>query len=357
MRTFLRPGPRLADELECALSVALAIAFAHLTGAHNVSWAAFTGFVVMRGRVTESLLRGLLRIVGTIAGAGCALLLAPLVLPSPPAFALTAGLFATATLYGALTGKRAYAWLLAGLTFEMILFDALDHPGLDQMAFARTRLLEVLAGTAACLIVGIASAVSLRRRWPATPAPDAKRLGWHPHAFRHAAQAGVAVTLLAPLWLAFRLPELSQSCVTIMAAMLVPVTTLGATGFVPVSRRLIQRVAGCIAGAVLAAAMLLLAHGSVPLLVAGTCLGVVIGRHIENGASRIAYVGTQFVLAVLVVLVPDDYGAIEIGPALARLTGILIGMAVLEPVLLAWHLLGRRADAATAGDQPAGTSE
>ena len=48
--------------------------------------------------------------------------------------------------------------------------------------------------------------------------------------------------------------------------------------------------------------------------------------------------GTQFTLAVLVTLVPDSYAGAAIAPALARLTGILVGMALLEPVLLAWHL-------------------
>ena len=74
------------------------------------------------------------------------------------------------------------------------------------------------------------------------------------------------------------------------------------------------------------------------MLIAGTLLGVMVGRHIESGRSGIAYAGTQFTLAVLVTLVPDSYAHAAIAPALARLTGILVGMALLEPVLLAWHV-------------------
>ena len=37
-RALLIPGPRMIDEFECALSVALAILFAHLLGATNISW-------------------------------------------------------------------------------------------------------------------------------------------------------------------------------------------------------------------------------------------------------------------------------------------------------------------------------
>jgi hypothetical protein len=61
---------RLVDELECALSVLLAILFAHMLHAANVSWAAYSGYMVMRGHVAESALRGVLRILGTCAAAG-----------------------------------------------------------------------------------------------------------------------------------------------------------------------------------------------------------------------------------------------------------------------------------------------
>jgi hypothetical protein len=50
------------------------------------------------------------------------------------------------------------------------------------------------------------------------------------------------------------------------------------------------------------------------------------------------YVGLQSTLVILVTLVPDHYASAAIGPALERLASILVGMALLEPVLLGWHL-------------------
>jgi uncharacterized membrane protein YccC len=82
LKSFAEPGPRLVDELECVLSVLLAIVFAHAVGAQNVSWAAFSGYMVMRGHVSQSLLRGVLRVGGTTLGAGLALLIVPRLLPS-----------------------------------------------------------------------------------------------------------------------------------------------------------------------------------------------------------------------------------------------------------------------------------
>ncbi|WEK43888.1 MAG: FUSC family protein [Candidatus Sphingomonas colombiensis] len=349
-RALVTPGPRLLDEVECILSVLLAILFAHLLGARNVSWAAFSGYMVMRSHLSESLTRGALRIVGTGLGAAIALIVIPIAARSTPLASIAAALIGGASLYGALTGKRAYAWLFVGLTFEMILLDSIEHPGRILNEFAETRLLEVVAGTAACLIVNLISQVSARRRWPAgtSPAPQLPG-GWHPHAARHAGQAALALALLPWLWSWARIPELAQSAVTIMAVMLVPISSMGAGGFATVSRRIIHRIAGCLAGAMLAGAVLLIAQGNPSVLIAGTMLGVLLGRHIENGKTGLAYIGTQFTLAILVTLVPDSYADAAMAPAWDRLVGILIGMALLEPVLFAWHLLrpGARGHAAT----------
>ncbi len=352
---MVQPGPGLVDEVECVLSVLLAIVLAHAIGAHNISWAAVSGYMVMRGHVADSLLRGVLRMIGTGAGAALALLLVPTIRPSLPFATLLCALVGGLTLYRALTSRRSYAWLFVGLTFEMILLDALEHPHHSVHAFAMTRVLEVAAGTLACVVVSSLSALTVRRRWPASRLPHAQGIAWHPHAARHAAQAATALALLPPISYAFATPELAQSAITIMAVMLVPLSTLGASGLGPVSRRLLQRVAGCLAGSALAALFLFAAQGSAPVLITGTILGVMLGRHIENRQTGIAYVGTQFTVGVLMTLVPDSYANAAIAPALARLTGILIGMALLEPVLLAWYLATPRGGARdqTSEEKPA----
>jgi uncharacterized membrane protein YccC len=329
---------RLVDELECSLSVLLAILFAHLLDATNVSWAAYSGYMVMRGHVAESALRGVLRILGTCAGAGLAVTLAPLVLDHLAGQILASAVIGGTTLYAALTAKRAYAWLFVGLTFEMILLDKIQHPDLAVTAFALTRMAEVFAGTSACVIVSALSTLTVRRRWPAPPRTAAAQFRWHPAAARHAAQGAIALGLLPCLAL-FGLPELAQSSITVMAVMLVPVESVGRSGLVPVSRRLIHRMLGCVTGGLFAAVVLFASHGNPAILILSTFTGVIVGRHIENGGTAIAYSGTQFVLVILVALVPDSYAHSRIDPALERLAGILMGLVVLEPVLLAWHLV------------------
>ncbi len=328
---------RHVDEIECVLSVLMAIVLAHLLGASNVSWAAFSGYMVMRGHVLDSFSRGVRRILGTAVGAAAATLFGS-ALQGPLPVAVASAVVVWFSLYGTLTSRHGYAWLFFGLTFEMILLDHLEHPAHDVSTFAATRFLEVAAGTIACVCVSAASAVTLRRRWPGRRANPPTSLGWNLGAFRHAAQGAIAVALLPALNTAVKIPELAQAAVSIMAAMIIAVPSLGASGLVPVTKRLVQRFAGCVGGALLGGTVLFLVPHSAVSMLTGTVAGVAIGRHIENGRHSVTYSGAQFTLAVLVILVPDSYAAADLGPGLDRLIGILSGIAILEPVLLVWHL-------------------
>jgi uncharacterized membrane protein YccC len=336
-KAFVTPGPRMVDEIECAFSVLLAIVLGHLVGASNISWAAFSGFMVMRGHVSESLRRGVLRIAGTGGGAAMAVAIFPFVAPYPFALSAALALIGGVSLYASLTHRHAYAFLFIGLTFSMVV---LGYPTAqsDLLAFASSRILEVSAGTAACVLVSTVSTLTLRQRWPDPARPSPATGGWHPDAARHAAQCAAAMALLPLLHEMWRLPELGQAAVAIMAVMIVPVSRLGNSGLIPVSRRMVLRILGCACGAALAGAILLLARGSATILIAGSLFGVMLGRHIENGASSVAYSGTQFTLAMLVALVPDSYIAPDPDAGLARLAGTVIGIALLVPVLAAIHV-------------------
>ena len=350
-------APRLVDEAECVASVLLAILLAHLIGATHVSWAAFTGYMVMRGDPLETLRRALLRIIGTAVGAlACLAVLESPLGTSMLVLALAMALAGTISLYGAITARHAYAWLFMGLTFAMMLYDRVALPLADPRAFAVMRMIETLAGTAACMAVSLASAWTLRRRWPAIRAPKPQGVGWRPDALLHGARGGLALALLLGLATQWDLPSLVSGAITIMAVMLLPVTAVdGPNGLRQVSRRLWYRLLGCLAGGALAALVLGLAallHGPAraALMLLGTALGVAWGRHLENGNHGRGYVGTQFTLAVLVVLVPDSWDAAHIAPGYDRLIGILVGMAVLEPVLLLGAALSKVRGAVAAPD-------
>jgi uncharacterized membrane protein YccC len=347
LRTLPVPGPRMIDEVECMLSVLLAIVFSHAVGAENVGWAAFSGYMVMRSHVFESFQRGVLRIVGTLVGAGVALAVAPLVLPQPLRVSLTLFAVGSVTLYFAIVGRRAYAWLFTGLTFMMILIEGLEHAEEPILRFASTRILEVLAGTAACVLVSALSTWTVRRVLPSPdnamrvkPAGPAGR--WQQQVARHAMIAGITLALIPWVWNWLGIEALSQSSVTIFVVMLVPAASLAEGVLSPVSSRAVGRVIGCVSGGLLASLVLGLSHHSPVLITIGLCIGVVIGRHIENGPPSMSYAGLQFTLAFLVVLVPDNYANAAAEPGYERLFGILFGMVLLEPVVLLAHLIAER---------------
>jgi len=340
-----RRPQRLLDEVETLLSVALAIVFAHLLGAQNVGWAAFSGYMVMRSQLAESLNRGLLRITGTAAGAGLAWAFTTWVGPSSLWMGAGLALVGGLTMYATLTRRRSYAWLFTGLTFSMVLLDAMEAPLQEVTQFALTRILEVMAGTAACIVVSLLSAWTLRpgiqgAQYFRRQRPEGSGPAWH----RQAAIASLQVALCLGV-LPMLAPQLgddlaSQAAVTIMAAMLVPLTAL-AVGGGAVRRRSILRLTGCLLGAVSGALALLFSAGNAPATLLLMAAGVMLGRHIENSGTKVAYIGTQLALVFLTVFVPDDFRFASSEPGWSRLGGILLGLAMLLVVRGLFGLLGR----------------
>lgn len=338
---------RLVDEIACLAAVLLAIFWAHLLGIGNVGWAAFSAYMVIRASFAESLWRGVLRVLGTAAGVVLACLLAPLLMRATVLLSIALALAGAITLYLALQDRRGYGWLIAGLSFAMVLVDGMQHPDEALRQFAQARLMEVCVGTGAAVLVSALAMLALPRTMtPSAPPAAAPAVSataastCRGAAWRHALQGGIALALIPWVWRVVHLQALSQSSITIMAVMMVPLADLAALTQ-PAAIRLRYRLIGASLGGLLATAVLLLSHASPLVMTLAACVGVVIGRHIENGKLPITYAGTQFALAFLVVLVPDGYAGPDAAPGIERLAGIFLGMALLEPVRLLFQRLAR----------------
>ena len=329
-----RRAQRWLDEAETVVSVLFAMLIAHLVGAHHVGWAAFSGYMVMRTQLADTLNRAALRILGTVAGALLAWWLVTWLEHSMVLMSLSLVVFGAGTLYAALTRHRSYAWLFTGLTFVMVVLDALHEPSAGVHVFATTRVLEVVSGTLACVLVNLLSAWTIRPRVHGRQFFFNDRLKppsvalWERSAAMHAAQAAAALAVLPFLsrWLASE--ALSQAAITVMAVMMIPLSTLnGDRG--AVRTRVLHRFAGSLMGATSAAAALIISQGNVPVTLLFLALGIALGRHIENSRKPFAYIGTQFSLVFLVVLVPDDYANVSSAPGWERLSGIVLGLLIL----------------------------
>jgi hypothetical protein len=67
-------------------------------------------------------------------------------------------------------------------------------------------------------------------------------------------------------------------------------------------------------------------------------VGVWVGHHVQNGRNGVSYVGTQFVLGLLITLVQGPGPITHITPGLERFVGILIGVAADSLLILSWPL-------------------
>lgn len=351
------PGSRarVIDDVASLAAVMLAVAASRLLAIDNVGWAAFSAYMVIRTSFAESLARGSLRIAGTVAGVALACLLAPHLMGSTALLSAALALSGALTLYRALMDRHGYGWLIAGLSFAMVLVDAMQHADRAVSDFALARIAEVAVGSIAAVLVSAAASLALAGRWrpvapaaPVTPAAPVSPVapaplppGSRQVALRHALQGAIALGLIPWVWSSLHWKALSQSSITIMVVLIVPLADLAAPA-VATSARLRQRLLGCCIGGVLATAVLLTSHASPLAMTLAAGIGVVVGRHLENGAHRMNYAGTQLALAFLVVLIPDGAAGPGIMPGIERLSGIVLGMALLEPVRRWFNWLDRR---------------
>lgn len=343
-------GPRAREPLKAVLSVLLAVTAASLLRLDDLSWAAFSGYMVMRAEVAVTIPRGLMRIAGTAGGALFGLLLAPAVADTPPL--LMVGLFVASWIgiFQAMASRHSYAWTFFGLTAGLVLTEALAAPA-TVLHFAGTRVAEIVVGTCACLLVASLFATdaptvaAAPRRIPA-----GSRGGWlrrvlteewlreHWPLVAHSTRAALAVALLPLVWRWFKIEDFSQTALTSYVIMIVPATAVGERRHHTIYERMAHRTLGCLLGSAVAIACLSVFSNDLLVAVLTLCAGIWVGKHIQTGREGIGYLGAQFVLGFLITFIQGPGPVASILPGLERLLGILIGSAMLCLVILIWPL-------------------
>jgi uncharacterized membrane protein YccC len=345
-------GRRCADAAATACAVALAIVAALALHSDQTWWAAISAFMTARASLAESLPRGVLRVIGSAAGAvvgvGVVGLFAYQQLP------LSLCLFAMAFcgLFGFAASRYGYGWLMVGITGNLVVLIAINQP---QTAFmmAVDRVIDVIIGTGSSLLV-IALMPDPEKAPAATPPayhPPPRRfwLPRHRKAFDawlrdnwplilHAGRGGLTVALL-PYLINFLAPLSStQIGITAVAVMSIPTTALREPDARTVVMRGVHRLVGGLFGAALGVLCLGWAGSAfvvwLPTVMAGTWLC----WQIQTGSAGVAYVGTQGGLAFLMSLVQGEGPPTSITPGLDRLVGILAGLTLLLLITMAVSL-------------------
>ena len=239
-------GERGARCATASLAVALATTVALAVHVEETWWAAISGFMCSQATAPASLQKGVLRIVGTLGGAGLALLLSPWL--KQDAIGLSLALFAVSItgVVGLLVSEHGYAWLLGAITADMVLMALLSDPG-SAIDVAASRTGEVIVGTLSAMLVAVLVG-SGAAATPAAPAPGwSDLLGAQWPATRHAVRAGLAVMLIPVVWRLLDLPSLSQMAITVTAIMAVPsVSNDPAADQQLLVERAMQRLFGCL---------------------------------------------------------------------------------------------------------------
>lgn len=162
-------GRRGLEATEAAAAVILAVLVA--LGVHSSEpwWAAITAFMVTRASPVEAISRGILRVTGSIVGAVAALVVLRLFVYQSLPFLLCLFLIPCIGLFGFVTSRHSYAWLVGSVTACLVMLMSFGQP---QQAFATAvnRVIDVIIGTAALLVVCALSPAPVGSA--AVPAPD-----------------------------------------------------------------------------------------------------------------------------------------------------------------------------------------
>ena len=340
-------GPRAREAAKRVLSVLVAVATSSVLNLDDLSWAAFSGYMVMRGSVAETFQRGLMRIVGTAGGALLGLLLAPGTANDPLLLMVFLFIVSWIGTFQSLTTNYSYAWLFFGLTAGMVTTEALASPD-AVVHFAATRVAEITVGTCMSLFVAsLYSDTAGRREQHANDLLWCGRLhdvlneNWlreHWLLLEHCTRAALAVALLPLIWRWFGIEDFSQTAITSYVIMIVPSAAVGDRRYATIYERIAHRTLGCLFGSAFALVSIGLFGTGLPVTVLTLAAGVWVGCQIQTG-REINYLGTQFTLGLLVTLVQGPAPITDITPGLERFVGIAIGSAMLCMTTCLWPLV------------------
>jgi len=327
---------RTRQGLVAACSVVLATVLALLLDVESPWWAAISAFMSLMSTGAASVRRGILRLIGTAAGAVLGFVMARW-LPYDH-FALCLFLAGT-TMLGVIAmqvSPHGLAWLFLTITSSMVLLMSLNEPT-QALNIAFYRMFEVVIGVISAIIV-----VNLLQDWhadPPAPAPGWRHLlGAQWPAVLHGIRSAISVVAVLQIWRWIDLPDVSQMAITVAVVMSAPVIADSSVSTRhAVAERSLHRFIGCVVGGLMALACLALQVTSFPWWLAMVGGSVWIGMHVQTGKHGVSYVGTQAAFVFVITMIQGAGPPTSIMPGVDRFAGITGGLGILMIVsLLLW---------------------
>ena len=312
--------------LATATGVCLAVLAAFVAGTDDPWWAAISAWMVANPDRSAQFAKGVMRLAGTFAG--CALgLLAAVWLADLHVLQLlalfVAGALGVRKRFGG--GSWSYAWFLGALTFSMLLITGMTQP--DALwQFAQDRAIEIVCGVVAAGVAGAVLAPGAQSQPAGAGAPGAAPL----HDFdldRLAVISGTVLVIVILIWTSFDLPQPLQVVISSIVVLDRDVATAQVRGR--------QRLLGCLLGAALGLGFIALVGDVLPLWLFALFGGLFALSRLHHGGGPNAYVGTQAGFAFIMAMVTGSGPPATILPALDRLAGIMLGVAIVIVVSFA----------------------
>ena len=354
LRALEWSGRRGQEAAEAAASVTLALLAALALHSDEPWWAAISAFMVTRAAPAVAVSRAIMRVAGSIVGAVVALVVLRLFVYQSLPFLLALFMLSCVGLFGFVTSRNGYAWVVGSVTANLVLLMSFNAP---EMAFttAVNRVAEVVIGTAASLVVcvlmpapteaPVAPAAALpsppplafwRRRYSA----ELRR--WLPAnspLVLHACRGGLTVMLMPALadWIAPVSP-LTMG-ITVVMVMSIPTTAIFHSDTGVIIEKAAHRLIGCLLGALVGLACLAFIGDNFLVWIALIPAGIWLCSQIQTGSTGMSYIGTQAMFAFVMSMVQGQGPPDTISPGFSRLVGVMGGLSILFVVTLALSLI------------------
>lgn len=307
----------LITGVSCWLATMAAFAL-HLD---NPWWAAISAWVISNPDKSAIWQKGIMRILGTIAGCVLGYELAAQLEGRPVAQAISFFFLGAGGPYMRFRSRFGYAWFIGILAALLLMSLSLSAPQ-SLFYFAHYRAYEIVCGVvSAALCDGILGVIlRLEGAVPLTAEPKKTVPGGDDQILGVALVGGLTAVIITFLWSLFNLPSLPQSLVTVFV-LINP--NLDSTRFMG-----LQRMLGCLIGGALGLVASLFASESILVWSAFFILGIGGFSRLHFSDSRWAYTGTQGGLAFIMAIVTGNGPPDTIVPVVNRVVGIMLGVLV-----------------------------
>ena len=324
---------RARQGLVAACTVVLATFLALLLEIDAPWWAAISAFMSVSATGGASLRRGMMRVVGTAAGALLGFIMADWLPYNHFALYLFVAGITMLGVVAMQVSPHGLAWMFLSITANLVLLESLANP-LLAASVAYYRMFEVAVGVLSAIIVA-----NLLLDWHREPPPTAPGwrhlLGAQWPVVLHGARSAIAACAVLAIWLALELSQVVEMAITITVVMAAPVVADGGFGTRhAVATRSVHRFLGCLIGGAVALACLALSVESFVWWLGMIFVAVWVTMHIQVGPYGVGYVGTQAAYVFIVTLVQGAAPPSSIMPGVDRFAGIVGGLAILLIVSL-----------------------